>query len=533
MTAAFAKKAIEHVVNKVLTQETRSELDRNLHILDLSEKTLRIANGYLPSVEFTEAYKEFIEAMHSVVRGLTSLDDAIAYTLSGFGSCYFNEYLVNLNFDAARRVITKISQVIPNNTYFGLTFRERSLEELLRDKGLTLKSSLGELVDRVFLLKGGQISQVQKVTVNGKIRFELVPVVRISGNTKVLVLQEDGTYVKQTAAQHYGNEIDISEGKTNLLNYSKSDSIYIKRQFLSQLDIGHAFSQIDPGARSPLGEKISSPMKYSKLNSLGSEAKAVIEKYNKQLADLHSTLNFTFHNTAADTNDIKTFNGVGYVLLTVQHFKKNNEYAVYEARILKQLTKELSDIALNLPGSNTIVQDMVDKASNMVVETLGKKSKLLQKHKPVSGKVALPSTKLKQTSGNVVGQTKKKSTTKPLTPRIRNTQGRFTSLASLQTLLNLALHDQIQRNMGTGTRRDVLNYRTGRFAESAQVTNMSQSREGMITAYYTYMRNPYGTFSEGGAQSSPKTRDPKLLISKSIREVLSTQVNNRLRAVLA
>jgi hypothetical protein len=100
-------------------------------------------------------------------------------------------------------------------------------------------------------------------------------------------------------------------------------------------------------------------------------------------------------------------------------------------------------------------------------------------------------------------------------------------------MLNLALAQQIQRNMGTGTSKNILNYRTGRLAESAQVTSMSQSRAGMITAFYTYQRNPYGTFSEGGAQGSPKTRDPKLLISKSIREVLSTQVNNRMRAVLA
>lgn len=116
---------------------------------------------------------------------------------------------------------------------------------------------------------------------------------------------------------------------------------------------------------------------------------------------------------------------------------------------------------------------------------------------------------------------------------IRTQQGRFTSLANLQSLLNLALAQQIQRNMGTGTSKNILNYRSGRLAESAEVTRMSQSREGMITAFYTYMRNPYGTFSEGGAQSNPPSRDPKLLISKSIREVLATQVNNRLRAVLA
>jgi len=45
------------------------------------------------------------------------------------------------------------------------------------------------------------------------------------------------------------------------------------------------------------------------------------------------------------------------------------------------------------------------------------------------------------------------------------------------------------------------------------------------------MKNPYATFSQGGQQSRPASRDPKLLISKSIREIVQQQVGNRLRAV--
>jgi hypothetical protein len=85
--------------------------------------------------------------------------------------------------------------------------------------------------------------------------------------------------------------------------------------------------------------------------------------------------------------------------------------------------------------------------------------------------------------------------------------------------------------MGRGERRDVLNLRSGRFAESVKVERMSQSREGMITAFYSYMKNPYATFSQGGAQDTPKSRDPKLLIAKSIREIAAEQVANRLRSV--
>jgi hypothetical protein len=106
------------------------------------------------------------------------------------------------------------------------------------------------------------------------------------------------------------------------------------------------------------------------------------------------------------------------------------------------------------------------------------------------------------------------------------------NLASLATLINSRLAEQIHANMGSGYSTNILNYRSGRLAGSANVTRMSLSKEGMITAFYTYMRNPYGTFSEGGAQSTPRSRDPKKLITKSIKDIASELVANRMRAVL-
>lgn len=105
-----------------------------------------------------------------------------------------------------------------------------------------------------------------------------------------------------------------------------------------------------------------------------------------------------------------------------------------------------------------------------------------------------------------------------------------TNLVSLQNLINSLLHQQIRQNMGDGNRRDVLNYRTGRFAESARVEQLTQGRSGMITAYYTYMKYPYATFSAGGEQEFPRSRDPKLLISQSIREIAQQQMITRMRA---
>lgn len=117
--------------------------------------------------------------------------------------------------------------------------------------------------------------------------------------------------------------------------------------------------------------------------------------------------------------------------------------------------------------------------------------------------------------------------------QLRTLQGRFTSLASLQKLINDNLTTTIERNMGTGDSKNILNYRTGRFANSAEVTKLIQGRTGMLTAYYTYMKYPYQTFEPGFAQGIPRSRDPKLLISKSIHQIAATHVANRMRAVLA
>jgi hypothetical protein len=145
--------------------------------------------------------------------------------------------------------------------------------------------------------------------------------------------------------------------------------------------------------------------------------------------------------------------------------------------------------------------------------------------KPVLPKLSPEIKKLKVVANNTANKIK--------TTKLRDTNAKIsvTNLTGLQNLINSQLQDVISANMGDGDRRNILNYRTGRLAASAKVERMSESRAGMITAFYSYMKNPYATFSDGGRQSIPKTRDPKLLISKSIREIAATQVANQLRAV--
>lgn len=195
-----------------------------------------------------------------------------------------------------------------------------------------------------------------------------------------------------------------------------------------------------------------------------------------------------------------------------------------ENALLAEFTKEdLLKLFPNVSASKTIIEAYVDIFSEILKNG---------KSKPYSSR--------SQTPNSIVSSKKiplKMTGVKPKKIKVVETSiGSTTAinvvnLLSLQNLINSQLQDVISANMGDGSRRNVLNYRTGRLAGSAKVESLSESRTGMITAFYSYMKNPYATFSQGGQQANPTTRDPKLLISKSIREIAATQVANRLRAV--
>lgn len=187
----------------------------------------------------------------------------------------------------------------------------------------------------------------------------------------------------------------------------------------------------------------------------------------------------------------------------------------------------LDDTVLNTGASPSLTEYLND----LLVENLkGNKSPRIVKDSKASakGKIKTPvllksnaKASVKAKSGGLNVSAGKADTTKQSA----------VNLFSLTNIINSQLQDVISANMGDGSSRNVLNYRTGRFASSVKVESLSTGREGMITAFYSYMKNPYATFSAGGRQSTPASRDPKLLISKSIREIAQQVVSNKLRAV--
>jgi len=214
------------------------------------------------------------------------------------------------------------------------------------------------------------------------------------------------------------------------------------------------------------------------------------------------------------------------------------QYELIDTDLAKEALANIDKYVLDYiktPSSPILLDDMIEG----LVETLLGKITRTPKTYITKTKETVLRTNTQQLTSNIresisnISKLQKKlinakDNTKPVSSsiRIRTKKGQFTSLVSIQALINQALSQQIKSNM----RKPALQNRTGRFAESAKVERISQSREGMITAFYQWMKNPYATFSEGGVQYT-KARDPKLLISKSIREIASSIVGNRLRAV--
>jgi hypothetical protein len=202
-----------------------------------------------------------------------------------------------------------------------------------------------------------------------------------------------------------------------------------------------------------------------------------------------------------------------------------------DPKLQQKLTKILEnqkvfETLITTEGSPSVVQHIAAVIASGIKGKQANSSRSVTKTKE-RVKVQAAPTKTKPTNKSVSKRSNLTFKQKPLKQGIKP----ISNLTSLQRLLDAQLVQQVKQNMGTGSRRDILNLRTGRFAESVKVERLSESREGMITAFYSYMRNPYATFSAGGRQETPKTRDPKLLISKSIREVAAQLVTNRLRSV--
>lgn len=522
MTERLAKAEFDKIVTKVLEgsslftklkEDYRASINRKIHILDISEDSLKVNLPSNPSDEdlqtYKECYKKFITAVSNRAVIIKSLKDITKEPGDTPLLVQNPPLLISRNFRNARIYITAISTELGlHNEYFGVSNRAR-------DSASLIESGWKEFPDPE------------------------IPSIRVFRKRKRI------TFINSD-----DKEVTLVPGAG-----AGSPSYILRTRVLSVLELGHTYTGA-AGRESPLGTSIevagTGGISFTKAASSGisfkykdnapifDEAKGnianIIAESLEELQKIQLECNYTYNNAvpANIKNLVRSRNiPAGYCILTLHMYTKNNEFSRKESKIynelLKKLKTEVAATILKIPGSNTMEQDLIKGTQDLLLAEFGIHRSPLAPHSNVTGTKGLKSQSSKPIidTGNV-----KLVAGKSPAPQMRSLTGQFTSLISLQNILNQSLASQIQKNMGTGERTDVLNYRTGRFAGSVNVERMSASREGMITAFYSYMQNPYRTFSMGGKQEYPKTRDPKLLISRSIREIAGERVANRMRAVL-
>jgi 5-hydroxyisourate hydrolase-like protein (transthyretin family) len=255
----------------------------------------------------------------------------------------------------------------------------------------------------------------------------------------------------------------------------------------------------------------------SALESQGKTSPATLKAtadVRKQLNKVKSAHDKVYTLKAEKSGSLEGVTGI-FVLTMPQSVGVNRHSLGLEEKKLGQLVaKAIATVAGEIQSSPSI-HDMLDVV--IMGSLTGKSPKFKSKTSVTKTVKGSPGSKVKVKLFKRAGGAKKSP--------IRNARtGQFSSALQIKNLINARLHDQIKHNMGSPK----LNYRTGRFARSAQVTEISMHRSNMISIYYTYMQNPYATFEPSGAQGS-SARNPVTLITKSVRELAVELMKSKLR----
>jgi hypothetical protein len=234
--------------------------------------------------------------------------------------------------------------------------------------------------------------------------------------------------------------------------------------------------------------------------------------------------------------------GIGLVIRPIKT-KENLARSGVEKKemdaILEAMQRTIQEVPWDtVEGSSSARQKVQASAIKRVVEPL---EKIVKKSKGSSIKLdkSIKSTKLKTSSvvkeknrkGKGVRPTGKTSLSGRLASPILAAKGATRAKKSnyntvyMIGVINQQLPETVAKNMGSPK----LNFRTGRFAGSVRVTDISITAKGHPSIGYTYQRNPYEVFeSSSGSRLSSAERDPRRLIDTSIREIAAQQAIGRL-----
>jgi|TARA_B110001454_G_scaffold213409_1_gene231596 hypothetical protein len=183
---------------------------------------------------------------------------------------------------------------------------------------------------------------------------------------------------------------------------------------------------------------------------------------------------------------------------------------------IKKTTDEVADFSSS-PSARTRTRKL---AAETVVNALTYKLKNVSgKSEKAKGGTKRAALKQKGTTKRVQKGAKKGNRNAKIkgTSAARQKQRQISSPIGLTALLNQSLAGQVIKNMGPYPR--VLENRSGRFAGSAEVTNIAVFPKS-VEIQYTYQKDPYAVFEPGsGSSLASPGRDPRQIIGGTLREL--------------
>jgi len=251
----------------------------------------------------------------------------------------------------------------------------------------------------------------------------------------------------------------------------------------------------------------------------------IIDVYTSRPGYSRKTLNEFVVQATADLNKIIGTNftkaNTNVSFITYRAGATNLALAKQDKAVGDKLKNKLKSLAVDF--SAPLLVQAIDKS--LLEEVTNSKE-----FKNSAGKVINRKVYDLSKAGSKASRSKKTTTTESKTTpeqykaqQIKfGSQDNLTSLRAILVKLNMYLPSVVQSNMG---KLGALKYRTGRFAQSTYVTDVS-ILNNTPNIRYSYMLHPYQTFEPGFAQGS-ESRDPKILIEKSIRQIVSSMIKNK------
>lgn len=171
---------------------------------------------------------------------------------------------------------------------------------------------------------------------------------------------------------------------------------------------------------------------------------------------------------------------------------------------------------MNLKGSDSFTDIYRKKAIKTVLKAFEGQKNIRIKSENTKTKKSSKVPGILSTKGTTTKKSKGKSV-------VRGTTKTKTGAASLPLQLIRIFNQQLPRVLEKNMRTPALENRTGRFANSVKVTDVTRTTKGFPSFGYTYERNPYEVFEVGRGKAPWATpeRDPRILIDKSMREIAS------------